>query len=49
MTSVKPFKQENQQSNLYKKEETLMIHINKQQPLNFRFLNYDSCKQIQRV
>ena len=37
-TSVKPFKRENQRSNLYKKRETLMNAINKLQQLNIRFL-----------
>ena len=30
MTSVKPFKQENQWYNLYKKQETLINHNNEQ-------------------
>ena len=40
ITSVKPFKRENQRSNLYKKgeRETLMNNIKKQQLLNIRFL-----------
>ena len=40
-TSVKPFKRENQRSNLYKqneKRETLIYYINKRQLLYIRFL-----------
>ena len=36
--SVKPFKRENQRSNLYKKRETRMNYINRRQLLYIRFL-----------
>ena len=41
ITTVKPFKRENQQSNLYKqneKRETHIYYINKRQLLYIRFL-----------
>ena len=41
ITSVKPFKRENQRSNLYKqneKRETRIYYINKRQLLYIRFL-----------
>ena len=39
ITSVKPFKRENQRSNLYeKKRETRINYINKRQLLYIRFL-----------
>ena len=40
ITSVKPFKRENQRSNLYKikKRETCINYINKRQLLYIRFL-----------
>ena len=48
ITSVKPFKRENQRSNLYKKRETRINHINKRQLLYIRFLTKDRCKHLQR-
>ena len=46
ITSVKPFKRENQRFNQYKK--TRINYINKRQLLYIRFLTYDRCKHLQR-
>ena len=49
ITSIKSFKQENQQSNLYKKQETLMNYINKRQLLNIRILIHALQMQWEKV
>ena len=51
ITSVKPFKRENQRSNLYKKNkkrETRINHLNKRQLLYIRDLTKYRCKHLQQ-